>query len=110
MYEITNSRQILQAIRSGELKPERDREYWSTEERETLCNLYDSGEDISQIALQLQRSENSINQQLASLDKFNPCKSPRVRRRHLYPRCLCTQCTVSSHDCPLYCHCHNEGD
>lgn len=73
--------------------PERSREYWGDDEREKLINLYSSGVGISQIALELQRSEMAVIQRLITEDLLTPPGAAR-KRSVKEPHCLCEECPI----------------
>lgn len=79
MQNIYDYQQLTKAIREGRMLPERSREYWGDDEREKLITLYSSGIGISQIALELQRSEMAVIQRLITEDLLTPPGSARKR-------------------------------
>lgn len=79
MEMLHNDQDRLKGIRNGELIPERSGDYWSQEERETLCAEYEAGNGISAIALRHERSETAVLQQLLNLGMLKAEKA--VRRR-----------------------------
>jgi len=93
---------ILQELRSGKVRPQKYGDYWSEDERALLCRLFDEGNDISEIAIILQRSEASVVQQLNFLKKFK-CSAPSRAKRNSCPGCKCKKCTLSGDDLPTYC-------
>ena len=72
-----NMRDMLILLRSGKIPSERSREYWSEKEKKELIERFLKGEGVSSIAISLQRSENTIFQQLVALDLFARCNKPR---------------------------------
>lgn len=99
MYEENNQRELLMAIRSGDLPSERSKEYWSDHEREELKRLYESGVGISEIALLLQRSENAVVQQLVAMGLLTPPGKQRAKTPKP-PKCHCPGDRIS--ECPYY--------
>jgi len=95
-------RVILQAMRNGSMRPEKYGDYWTEEERELLCRLFDEGNDISEIAIILQRSEGSVVQQLLFLGKFQ-CSAPSRAKRSSCSGCKCKTCTLTEDCLPEYC-------
>ena len=77
----------------------------SEEELQLLKRLYcEDGIDISDITLQLGRSELAVCQQLTKLGLLSPQGKPRARKKKpLTAQCLCPLCQVS--DCA---HCEKE--
>ncbi len=89
--------QLLRAFRGGELTPERSREYWGDDEHEKLTSRYYSGVGISQIALELQRSELAVIQHLMT-SKILTTPGRKRKRKRPKPRCLCEGC-LKNQDC-----------
>ena len=79
---MTEKQQLLIALRTGEMPAERSGEYWSEEELQLLKRLYcEDGIDISDITLQLGRSELAVCQQLTKLGLLSPQGKPRARKK-----------------------------
>ncbi len=87
---------LLKSIRNGIFTPERSNEYWKQEERDQLEFLFRNGVGISDIALELQRSENAIVQQIIVKDLF--AKKTLRQRTTREPECLCNRCKRSPCD------------
>lgn len=93
---LNEQRQLLAAIRSGDLPSERSTEFWTKEERTELKESYKAGVGISELSLRLQRAETAIYQQLivmgltATSGNRNP-KKPKPHKCEC-PHCLETQC------------------
>jgi len=94
--------QLTKAIRAGLVQPERSGEYWGEDEREKLKELFNEGIDISRIALELQRSEMAVIQQLI-MGKFLTSPGTSRPRKPKPPRCLCQECRLGEYhnSCPL---------
>lgn len=88
-----DQQELMRAIRQGNLTPERSREYWNDEERRKLNNLYAAGIGISKIAMEPQRSEMAVIQQLIGSGLL---KTPGRKRgpRRKNPHCLCESCLL----------------
>lgn len=100
MVEQANPKQkLLQDIRQGHIQPERSRELWDNEERDELIDLHREGVGISEISLQLQRSEQAVVQQLIAMDLFTPTGSTRNRASKA-PQCLCSKCQLPKSERP----------
>ncbi len=106
MQETNDCQQLTKAIRAGEILPERSGEYWGNDEREKLIALFYAGAGISQIALELQRSEMAVIQQLIAGKLLTTPGVTRIRRPK-EPRCLCGECRLQE-DC-ANCHVCKEG-
>lgn len=94
-----DQQELMKAIRQGFLVPERSREYWNAEERGRLNNLYAAGIGISEIAMELQRSEMAVIQQLIMSNLLTTPGKER-RRRQKRPHCLCEGCLLNG-NCDL---------
>lgn len=88
-----NERELLLALRRGDLSSERAKEHWSDEERENLRRMYAAeGTGVSKIALIFRRSENAIYQQLTSMSLLTtPGKERRTGTRK--NKCRCPRCS-----------------
>ena len=89
-------RQLLAAIRRGELPCERSTAFWTKEERAELKEAYRDGFDISELSLRLQRAETAIYQQLIvmGLTATSGIRGPKRPKPNKCgcPRCLEMQC------------------
>ena len=102
MEAITNfeeRRQLLAAIRRGDVPCERSTALWTEEERAELEEAYRAGCDISELSLRFQRSETAIYQQLIvmGLTATSGSRSPKKPRPN---KCDCPRCRET--DCPHY--------
>ena len=98
-----NEKERLESIkqmRLGTSQLDREREYWTLEEREQLIRMYTSLVGIT--AIQLQRRESAIIQQIVKLGLFDLAENiPHRQRSEKKPVCLCCKCLI--HDgCPFY--------
>ncbi len=100
MEDSYDCQQLLKTFRDGQMIPERAGEYWGNDEREKLIDLFCSGVGISQIALELQRSEMAVIQQLIT-SKLLTSPGTQRSRRPPKPHCLCENCQLcgSCHRC-----------
>ena len=94
-----NEREVLIALREGRIASERSGEYWTDAEKDELIRLFQDGDGISQIAMNLQRSENAIVQQLMVLGVMIPTGTSRTRSSR-ERKCHCPQC--KKWECPYY--------
>lgn len=94
---IEDQRELLAAIRNGELPSERTTAYWTAEERAELEVSYRKGVGISELSLRLQRSETAICQQVIAmgLTVTSGSRGPRKTKpsKCSCPRCLETKCS-----------------
>ena len=93
-----NNHNALIALWTGEALSERSGEYWSEEEQDTLNRLLGTGYGISEIAVELRRSEMAICQQLLRRNMLAQQGKPRTRREQPEKSCHCPRCT--DRDCP----------
>lgn len=101
---MTTKQNQLIALRNGTKPAERSGEYWSKEDIQLLERLYcQEGIGISEIALQLKRSEGAVCQQLTKMGLLTPQGKHRTRKKEadetaeLPGGCLCRLCQVK--DC-----------
>lgn len=88
----------LIALRTGAKPAERSGEYWSKADIQLLKQLYYGGIGLSEIALQLGRSEVAVCQQLMKMGLLSAQGKPRIRRpKEPRPQCFCPVCLVN--DC-----------
>ena len=83
----TKNKQII-AIRQQLASNERHREYWSEDEKNRLLQMFYDGIGITEMALELQRSEMAIVNQINALNLFKRCRAPKRQKKE----CLCPQC------------------
>lgn len=90
------------AMRTGQLKMKREGEYWTDEEREELRVRFLAGIPTNEIALDLERTESAINQQVDRMQLV--VKNTRAPRKNCparqEPVCLCSVCTLDRSRCP----------
>ncbi|MEY8232555.1 hypothetical protein AALA82_13185 [Oscillospiraceae bacterium 50-16] len=98
MQNENNLQELTKAVREGNVIPERAREYWKSEEREELKRLFYQGRGITEIALQLQRSEMAVVQQLMTAGLLTSPGASRPRKSTM-PKCLCEKCGFNSDGC-----------
>lgn len=90
--------EALKAMRKGTISGGR---YWTGEERKKMEQMFIQGYGISEIALELNRSERATFQELQHQGCF-----PKIRRdyrkKNLQSHCLCPECIIR-----LECNPHN---
>ena len=89
-----NHRKELIALRNGERPPQRSGEYWTEEEVRQLSIMFEGGMGISEIAIQLDRSEISVYQQLEKRGFLSAQSKPRnrIKKERTMTDCLCPFC------------------
>ena len=91
----------LRSIRAGETKLVFENKNWTPRAEQILAEKYLAGEDLSVIALLLQRTEDALMQKLGQMGLKTPANGCRNRMFHNIPkapRCLCNTCRVPN--CP----------
>lgn len=89
-------------MRNRTVRLDREGDYWTEEERETLIQKFHEGEGITAMALELQRTESAIIQQIEALDLFGRKKKNPTSTQ---PCCLCGNCKLEPALCPHREHC-----
>ena len=86
---ITNQEYLetVKSMRKRTTRLEREGDYWTQEEREKLTRLFDSGAVLTDIAIQLQRTEPAVYQQAEKLDLYQRKEKP-ARHRNDFPLLL----------------------
>lgn len=87
-------RKELIALRNGERPPKRSGEYWTEDEVRQLTIMFESGMGISEIAIQSDRSEISVYQQLEKRGFLSAQSKPRnrIKKERTMADCLCPFC------------------
>ena len=96
---LQEKRAQLTALRNGKLSSERSNEYWSEGEEKQLARDFGEGLGISELCLNLKRSENAVIQRLQSMGLLTP-PSSKYKRRAKLPKCSCPRCLENA--CPKY--------
>lgn len=90
------------AMRNGELPLLRDGEYWTDDERLRAKIMFEDGVPVNEIALELQRTERAVYQQICSMNLY--VTAPEKIRKHKAgpkePVCLCSVCSYDRSLCP----------
>jgi hypothetical protein len=78
-------------MRNRTVRLDREGDYWTAEERESLAQKFHDGVGITAIALELQRTESAVIQQIEAMDLFGRKKKTSSPKQ---PRCLCSSCQL----------------
>lgn len=79
----------------------RENEYWTDEELARLKELFDDGEDITDIAIIFQRSEPAILQQVILMNLYSrKSRTGKKSSEEQKCKCLCGQCSRDPDTCP----------
>lgn len=65
----------VRSMRNQTLRADRAGDYWTDDEKNRLRILFDSGVGITEIALELGRTEPAVYQQIEKLDLYPACRS-----------------------------------
>lgn len=79
----------IRAMRRRTALAERQREYWTQEEKEQLKRLFEAGIGISEIALELKRTEEAVMQQIHTMNLYERVRRPNRGKKS---ECLCKKC------------------
>jgi len=100
---------MIRALRNRTTKLQREGDYWDQEEIEKLKDMFNEGVGISDIALQLQRTEPAVQQQIEKLDLYRRKDRPQ-RRKQNKKRCeYADNCPHTPETCPKFRKCREEG-
>lgn len=96
----------VKSMRRRTVRLDREGDYWTEEEKQQLVTMFNDGEGITSMALQLQRTEPAIIQMIEKLDLFNRKEQPVRRKSTPKPaECLCAHCQLDPALCPRRDHC-----
>ena len=96
----------VRSMRPQTLRADRAGDYWTDDEMNRLRILFDSGVGITEIALELGRTEPAVYQQIEKLDLYGRKQNPqRQRNGKKPPECLCGRCGNDPPSCPLRMQC-----
>lgn len=98
----------IQAIRKCTTRLKNEGACWSNDEKERLELMFYSGTGISEMAVELQRTEPAVFQQIEKMDLYQRKENPRRQRFFdREPKCLCNNCQLDVRFCP---HCKDRRD
>lgn len=93
--------ETVRNMRRGIRRLDREGDYWSEDDKEKLRILFDLGTGITDISIQMQRTEPAIMQQIEKLDLYQRKENPS--RRRFGNKDHCTVCSCEGRDhivCP----------
>lgn len=95
---ITNEyTESVKNMRTRTVRLDREGDFWTEDEREKLIQKFREGKGITAMALELQRTESAIIQQIEALDLFGRKKKNPAPKQ---PCCLCANCKLDPTLCP----------
>lgn len=74
-------KELIKNMRLNLAHLERDGDYWSNEDKDSLREMFFDGEDFSDICIKLQRTERAVSQQIAIMGLYG---SKRIRKRNTH--------------------------
>lgn len=83
-------------MRNRTVRLDREGDYWTAEEKEALVQKFNEGEGITAMALDLQRTESAVIQQIEALNLFGRKKKNATPKQ---PCCLCSTCKLEPAAC-----------
>lgn len=87
--------ETVRNMRKRTSRMEREGDYWDESEKEQLRQLFNDNVGITAIAVQLQRTEPAVIQQIEKLDLYQRKEFPMRRRKIVKePGCLCGRCQM----------------
>lgn len=93
--------EAVKSMRNRTTRLEHEGDYWSQEERDRLEYLFYTGVGITAIAIQLQRTEPAVAQQIEKLDLYQrKLNQQRKRSSKGNYGCLCGRCELYPKCCP----------
>lgn len=93
-------------MRRRTIKLDREGDHWTAEDDEQIDRMFHAGEGITNMAIQLQRTEPAILQRIEKLDLYQRRENPRRRVFNKEPsECLFQRRCCDSASCPLYKDC-----
>ena len=92
-YNQTERTEQIQAMRHRTGQMDRERTYWTNDDKENLKTLFYQNTGITEIALILQRTEVAVMQQIQSLNLYEKVRRQSIKKQE---GCLCKHCTLQS--------------
>lgn len=92
----------VKSMRNRTVRLDRHGDYWTAEEKEELVRKFNEGEGITAMALEFQRTESAIIQQIEAMDLYGRKKKKSTPKQ---PGCLCADCKLDPALCPRQEHC-----
>ena len=94
---MNNCREELIALRKGTKVPDHSGDYWSPEDLQALEDRFWNGDSLSEIALEMGRSEAATNQQVIKMGLMaGQCKPRNRSKTKQTAECLCFVCDVTN--------------
>ena len=99
-----NVQEVIRNVRSGKVHLGREGSYWSDSDVQKIKERFCEGIGISAIALELQRTESAVIQQIEKLNLFNRSSyNKHSEASHSSTgECRCCDCTCETVACPRF--------
>lgn len=101
MMKDINFTETVKSIRNRTTRLDHEGDYWTEYEKEKLKNRFHEGAGITEIAIEMQRTEPAVIQQIEKMDLYQRKENPtRLRFSGKEPHCLCKDCKQPQSSCP----------
>ena len=95
-------KESVKSMRNRTVRLDRHGDYWTAEEKDELVRKFNEGDGITAMALEFQRTESAIIQQIEAMDLYGRKKKKSTPKQ---PGCLCADCKHDPALCPRQEHC-----
>ena len=94
-------REIIRRHRNGTIRFNREGEVWRDDEKRKVKIMFKEGYGISEIAIDVGRTEPAVMQQIEKMDLYQRTLNPkRHKSPPKAPVCLCDSCSLDPSACP----------
>ncbi len=97
---LDNKTAMIQSLRNRTTKLQREGDYWKQEEIKDLKTMFADGVGITDIALQMQRTEPAVQQQIEKLDLYHRKDNPQRRKQNKKHCNYADDCPYTAETCP----------
>lgn len=94
--------QTIKNMRNRTVRLDREGDYWKDDKKGQLERMFNEGVGITEMAMELQRTEPAIIQQVEKMDLYQRKAAP-IRKKSSFkqPQCLCSDCSLDPTLCPM---------
>lgn len=94
-------REMIRRHRNGTIRFDREGEVWRDDEKRKVKIMFEEGYGISEIAIDVGRTEPAVMQQIEKMDLYQRALNPkRHKSPPKAPICLCDSCSLDPSACP----------
>lgn len=94
-------REMIRRHRNGTIRFDREGEVWRDDEKRKVKIMFEEGYGISEIAIDVGRTEPAVMQQIEKMDLYQRALNPRRHKStSKTPVCLCGSCSLHPSACP----------